>query len=273
MSRSLLLACCLVALNASAAPPSPVPKATAAAKPVMASAHRLTLAQVVERNVAAHGGLVAWRAVTSLTVGGQLDAGGKANVQLPFVIKMKRPHKSRVEITFRDQTALQVYDGSQGWKVRPFLGRNEVEPYTPAEAKAATSWEELDGPLIDHVAKGTRVELLGTEAVEEHDAYKLLLTFKSGAQRNLWVDTSTFLELKLDGEPRKLDGKVHKVAIFYRAFKTENGLTMPRQLETVVEGFKQTRKMDITRVTFNEVMPDTLFQKPRLAMAQADAPQ
>jgi hypothetical protein len=274
MARSLLLlASCLVAVNASAVAPLPASKAPPAAKPVVSTASRLSVAQVIERNVAARGGLVAWRSVTSISMAGQLDAGGKANARLPFVIKLKRPHKSRVEISFRDQTALQVYDGSQGWKLRPFLGRTEVEPYTAAEAKSASGWDELDGALIDHAAKGTKVELLGTDTVEGHDAYKLLLTFKNGAQRNLWVDASTFLELKIDGEPRKLDGKVHKVAIFYRTFGTENGLTTPRQLETVVEGFKQTRRMDIARVAVNEVMPDTLFQKPQQATAPADAPQ
>jgi hypothetical protein len=255
---AFLIACSLVTLGAAAA-----------VTPDAAPASNLTASQIVDKNVAARGGLQAWRAVSTLTMSGQLEAGGKANTPLPFVMKMKRPHKSRLEITFKEQTALQVYDGTQGWKVRPFLGRNEVEPYAPAEAKSAAAWEELDGPLVEYAAKGTQVELVGPEAVEGHDAYKLKLTMKGGEQRNLWIDAQTFLELKIEGQPRKMDGKMKNVAIYYRAYKTENGLTTPREFETVVDGVKQTHKLSIARVVVNEPMLDALFQKPQLTLAAA----
>ena len=253
MKRFMLLACALASLAASDAMSS---NATPAAT--------LSAAQIVDKNIAARGGLQAWRAVKTLTLSGQMDAGGKKNWQLPFVVKMKRAHKSRLEITFQKQTAVQVYDGVQGWKLRPFLGRNEVEPFTPDEAKSAAFSEELDGPLVDYVAKGTRISLQGMEAVEGHDAYKLKLTMKDGVERNLWIDAKSFLELKIDGEPRRLDGKLRNVAIYYRDYKTEHGLTVPHMLETVVEGGTQSHKMQIEHVAFNEPMEDGLFSRPQL---------
>jgi hypothetical protein len=231
----------------------------------------MTAERVVKRNVAARGGLDAWRAVSTLTMSGRLDAGGKPNVELPFVMKQKRGHKSRLEVAFKDRTAVQVFDGSHGWKVRPFLNRGEVEPYTEGEARSAASWEELDGPLIDYARKGTKVKLVGTETVEGNPSYKLRLTFRSGEQRHVWIDGKTFLERKIEAEPRRLDGKLHRVALFFRAFRTEGGLTTPRALETVVEGVKPTRKLTITKVTVNEPMADLLFVKPQLASIGAPA--
>jgi outer membrane lipoprotein-sorting protein len=259
MKRFICLAIGLVSVAASAAVSS---------SHEAAPAGNLSAAQIVDRNVAARGGLDSWRAVKTLAMSGKLDAGGKKNAELPFVMKMKRPHMSRLEIRFEDQTAVQVYDGAQGWKLRPFLGRDEVEPYTPAEARMAAAWEELDGPLVDYARKGTKVELLGTEAVEAHSAYKLKLTLKNGEQRNLWIDAANFLELKIDGEPRKLDGRVHNVAIYYRDYRVENGLTVPHVLETVVEGVKQSYKMNIERVTVNQPLEDSLFAKPLPALAK-----
>ena len=87
----------------------------------------LTADQIVIKNVAARGGLQAWRAIHSMKMAGKMDAGSKDNVQLPFVLKMERPRKSRLEINFAGSTAVQVYDGANGWKVRPFLGRLQVE--------------------------------------------------------------------------------------------------------------------------------------------------
>jgi outer membrane lipoprotein-sorting protein len=227
--------------------------------------------QIIERNIAARGGLAAWHDAKTLVVAGEIDAGGKPNHALPYILKEKRPHMSRLEIVFKDQTSTQVFDGVQGWKVRPFLNRNEVEAYTPAETKAATAAEQdLDGPLMDRAAKGTQVVLAGTDVIEGHPAYKLLLTLKSGAKRNLWIDAKSFLELKMDGEPRKLDGKMHNVALYFRDYKTEHGLNVPHTQETTVEGYKQTYKITITRVGVNEAIDDALFQKPQL-VAQAPA--
>jgi outer membrane lipoprotein-sorting protein len=229
----------------------------------------LSVDQIVDRNIAARGGLAAWRGVKTLTIAGELDAGGKPNHALPFVLKEKRPRKSRLEIVFKDQTSVQVYDGAQGWKVRPFLNRNEVETYTPAEAKSAAAEQDLDGPLVDYAAKGTQIALAGSESVEGHPAYKLRLTLKSGDTRNLWVDAGSFLELKVEGEPRKLDGKLHNVAVYFRDYKTEHGITTPRLQETVVEGVKEPYKMTISRVAVNESIDDSLFQKPPLTALAA----
>jgi len=239
----------------------------------VAPVSNLTAAQVVDKNVAARGGLEAWRAVTTMTLSGEMDAGGKQDSKLPFVLTMKRPHKSRLEIRFQDRPAVQVYDGTQGWKLRPFLGRNDVEPFTAAEVKSAAASAELDGHLVDYVKKGTKVELQGMEAVEGKSAYKLKLTMKGGEQLNLWVDASSFLELKIDGEPRKLDGRIHKVAIYYRDYKPLNGLTVPYVLETVVEGVKQTRKMTIQAIKVNQPLEDASFAKPQVTMAKSATAQ
>ena len=260
MRRVLILAASLASLASMAAAPNET-----------GSVGGLTAAQIVDRSLAARGGLAAWEAVKTLTLSGQMDAGGKKNWQLPFVMKMKRAHKSRLEITFQHQTAIQVYDGAQGWKVRPFLNRSEVEPYTPAEAKAAASWEELDGPLVDYEAKGTKIGLEGKDTVEGHEAYKLKRTSKEGIERRLWIDARSFLELKIDGEPRRLDGKMRQVSIFYRDYKPENGLTLPHTVETVIEGGKQSHKMIIERVAVNQPMDDALFAKPEPTASVASA--
>ena len=78
--------------------------------------------------------------------------------QLPFVLEMERARKSRLELEFKGETAVQVYDGTQGWKLRPFLNRHEVENYTADELKIAEAQADLDGALIDYAAKGTKIE-------------------------------------------------------------------------------------------------------------------
>lgn len=260
MRRVLVLCVCLATLAAPAA------RAAEAGRPAGLSA-----AQIADRNVKARGGLQAWQAVRTLKMSGELDAGGKTDAKLPFALFLKRPRKSRVEITFAGKNAVQVYDGAQGWKLRPFLNRDDVEPFKPDELQEAASSAELDGPLVDYAKKGTHIELAGSEKVEGRKTYKLKLTSRSGQQRFLWVDARTFLEAKISGDPRKLDGRPHQVAIYSRDYRTVDGLKIPFVQETVVEGVKQSHKMVVKAVAVNPPLQDALFAKPRPAMARASA--
>jgi outer membrane lipoprotein-sorting protein len=224
----------------------------------------LTAAQIIEKNVSAKGGLQAWRAVQTISFSGKMDAGGKQKVQLPFVLEKKRPRKTRIELVFANDTAVQVYDGTNGWKLRPYLGRRDVEPYSPEELKSASFESDVDGPLVDYTAKGNSVELEGVEKVEEHDAYKLKLTMNGGQVQHIWVDAETFLEVKVEGTPRRMDGKMRPVWIYLRDYKSVNGLMIPYVIETAVQGYKDTHKLIVENVVVNLKLDDSLFTKPSL---------
>src|ERR1700675_4781128 len=254
----------------------------------------LTAAQIVEKNIAARGGLQAWRAVQAMSWAGTMDAGGGSinrsrrmaqhtpgrggklqltdnnvksgevkQAQLPFVLEMKRSRKSRVEIQFAGKTAVQVFDGTNGWKVRPYLNRNDVEPFTAEELKFEAGRGELDGPLVDYASKGTKVEFEVVEPVEGHDAYKLKHTNKTGDVKHVWIDKESFLDVKIDGEPRRMDGRIRNVWIYQRDFRTVQGLKVPFVLETAVDGFHETHKMAIEKVEVNPKLADDLFAKPK----------
>jgi hypothetical protein len=190
-------------------------------------------------------------------------AAGRPQLQLPFAMDMKRPHMSRVEIEFAGKTAVQVYDGKLGWKLRPFLNRNDVEPFTSEEARSQADQPDLDGPLVDYAAKGTKVALEGVEPVEGHDAYRLQLTLKSGQVRHVWIDAQSFLDVKVEGIPRRMDGRLRNVYVYQRDFRPVQGLVIPFVVETAVEGYPHTHRMFIERAAVNPRLDDALFAKPR----------
>jgi len=265
----------------------------------------LSAAEVVSKNIAARGGLEAWRAVKTMSMEGKMGAGGnqrgpaqatpppgkrqavvptdprpKDEVLLPFTMQLQRPRKQRLEILFNGKKALQVYDGSNGWKLRPYLNRLEVEPFTEEELKAASFQVDLDGYLIDYAAKGESIALDGTEKVDGRDNYKLKLTFKDGHTIHVWVDAQTFLETKVEGKPRRLDGVEHPVEIAYSDYRTVNGLHIPFVLETRVlpvakaannpigaTGTFPPEKITIDKVEINPKLDASLFTKPQVQTA------
>lgn len=267
-----------------------------------ASSAALTAAQIVERNVSARGGLDKWRAVESLSISGTMQAGGNnrpslsspvpadktsapsarpaEQMLLPFVMELKRPLKMRVELEFRGQTAFQIYDGAHGWKLRPFLNRREVEPYTDDEMKTVAIQADLDGPLVDYARKGTGIVLIGKEQVEGHETYRLRLTLKSGHTQDVWIDATTFLETKMEGTPRRLDGQEHRVEVFYRDFRQVDGLQIPFVVETHVlntptalQGtatVTATEQIHLNKVQINPTLDDMLFTRASLDAAAAN---
>lgn len=262
----------------------------------------LTAEEIVQKNVAARGGSQAWHAVQTMTWSGKMDAGigdsvarsqdyisetwgkkaakvraatldsakkGEApkqeapkQVQLPFVLDMKRPGKSRVELEFSGKTAIQVYDGKEGWMKRPYLNRDDWEPFTAEQAKASAGKWDMDGPLFDYAAKGTKVAVEGVEKVEGNDAYKLKLTLKDGTAQHVWIDRKSFLDVKVEGTPRRMDGKVRTVWVTQRDFRSVQGVMVPFVLETSVDGYRDTHKMVLEKVTLNPKLDDALFTKP-----------
>jgi outer membrane lipoprotein-sorting protein len=157
---------------------------------------------------------------------------------------------------------VQVYDGTNGWKLRPFLNRNDVEPFTPEEAHSVAAQGEFEGPLVDYAAKGTKVDFEKVEPVEGRDAYKLKLTMKNGNVQHIWIDTQTFLDVKVDGAPRRMDGKMHDVWVSQRDFRSVQGLMVPFVVETAVDGYPNTHKMTIEKVALNPNLADAVFSKP-----------
>ena len=251
--------------------------------------------QIAEKNATARGGLEAWRRVKTVSMSGTLEAGVPRDplklantyvrartpqnaesrraalkevesppkqLELPFVMELKRPRDNRLEIRFQGDTAVQVYDGRNGWKLRPFLGRHEVEPFNDEELRQASQQGDLDGLLIDASAKGNTLELMGTEQVEGRDAYRIKVTTRAGSVRQVWVDTETNLEVRIDGT-RTLDGKPRRVFTSFRDWRPEEGLLFAHTLETTVEGIVGSEKIKVERVTVNPELADSRFGKPR----------
>jgi hypothetical protein len=263
---------------------------------VAQTAPKLTAAQIVEKNIAARGGLQAWRSVQSMTWKGKMDAGtgdsaarsrafamssggkmqpasrmemdkaqAEKQVQLPFTTEMKRGRKSRVELEFAGKTAIQVYDGSNGWLVRPYLNRNDVESFTAEQLQSESQSAEIDGYLVDYTAKGNKVELAGVEQVEGKDTYKLKVTQKSGDVKYIWIDSQSFLDVRVSGPQRRMDGKMRNVYVYQRDFKSVSGVMIPYTLETAVEGYRDTHKTVLESVVINPKLDDALFTKPQVA--------
>ena len=155
-----------------------------------------TLDELVAKNIEAKGGATAVHALQSLRrTGIMLVNEGK--IRVAYTQVKKRPLEVRTEATLQGMTAVQAFDGKEGWKIYPFQGRKDPERMSADDVKELMEDAEMDGPLVDWKEKGSTLEYLGTEDVDGTQAYKIKVTRKNGDVNFVYLDPDHFLEIRI----------------------------------------------------------------------------
>jgi hypothetical protein len=253
------------ALLAMTGPLCAVALAAAAVAGPKATVTSLSVQQIIERNVAARGGLERWRAVGTMAWVGHIESAHAPVPNMRFTLEQQRPNKTRFEVYALGHKTVRVFDGTQGWKLRAAHngGRPDAQPFAAEELKFARAGQGIDGPLIDSAAKGNLATLEGLEEIEGHTAYRLEVRLFAGERDRLWIDAKSFLDIRRDrvvdgpaGVPRKV------VSQLYRDYKTFEGLKMPSIIETSVDAHGPAERMVIERVLLNPALDSWAFVNP-----------
>jgi hypothetical protein len=180
---------------------------------------------------------------------------------------------TRFDIRGPGQKAAHIFDGLRGWKVRQVRGgAPDLQDYSVEELGFARDGLGIDGPLVDHHAKGVVVTLAGLDEIEGHKAYRLNLTLPSGATRRTWIDAQTFLEIRYDRESAPNSAHPATVSVDYRNYQTYAGVQIPLLIETSSRAGKAFDKMFIDKVEINPPLTNQLFARPQVAPPSPQAP-
>jgi hypothetical protein len=229
--------------------------------------------QIVERNVAARGGLDGWRKVKTMVWFGHIESERAPVPSMGFVLEQARPNKMRFQLIAANARSARVFDGTHGWKLLPVHeGQPQVKTYTPDELHFAQSAPGLDGPLIDLAAKGSSVSLDGKEDIDGHETYRLNVTLSSGEHDQVWVDAGTFLEVRYDRPATVVDGAAHMVTVYYLEYKKVDGLSIPSLIVTRSAPNSRPDRMVVERIALNPPLDDRTFGNPAKEHLQTRAP-
>ncbi|HVN08879.1 MAG TPA: outer membrane lipoprotein-sorting protein [Patescibacteria group bacterium] len=228
-----------------------------------------TVDEIIAKNMEARGGEAKLRAVKAVRMTGKIEVG--PGMVAPMVMMIKRPEMVRMEFTVQGMTAVQAYDGKDGWGIMPFQGKKDAEPMSADDAKLMEAEGDLDGPLVDYKSKGNSVEYLGKEKVEGSDAYKLRVTRKNGIVETSFIDVDSGLEVKTITKA-KVHGNETEEESMYSDFRTVDGLVIPFAIESGTVGGTQKQKITVEKVEFNPDLSDSQFHMPAAAPAEQTKP-
>jgi hypothetical protein len=219
-----------------------------------------TVDELVAENVAAKGGADALRALQSVRFTGKLLVNG-GQIQLGYVETKKRPGEVRGEVTMQGMTAVEAYDGKEGWKVSPFQGRKDPERMSADDTKSLMEDAEIDGPLVDWKSKGSTVEYLGTEDVDGTQAHKLKVVRKNGDVTFVYLDPDAFLEIRKITQ-RVEQGAQVEVETDVGDYEKIAGVFLPFSIESGRKGDPDKQKIIIDKAEGNIPVDDAVFRFP-----------
>jgi outer membrane lipoprotein-sorting protein len=228
-----------------------------------------TVDEIIAKNVQARGGAEKLKSVKSIKSTATMSMG--PGMEAPGILIQKRPTLARLEFTVQGLTAVQAYDGKNGWQIMPFMGKKDPELMSADEAKEIEENADLDGPLVDYKSKGHQVELQGKEKIEGTDAYKLKVTLKNGDVQTIYIDADSFLDIK-EVTQRTVRGTEQEIESAIGDYKAVNGIMFPFAVESGIKGTDQKQKLTITKVELNVPTDDSIFKMPAAA-PKADAPK
>ena len=238
--------------------------ALAATKPTPSPAPPLlSAAEIVAKNVIARGGLDAWRKIETMAWTGRVEGPSGTASTLPFTLQLRRPNKTRFELAAADQRFTRIFDGGRGWRIRPKKdGGPEVKPFSEEEARFSRDEFVIDGPLIDFQSKGVIVSLAGVDQVEGRSTYLVNAKLPSGAERRIWIDSETFLEVRSDRPSTNPLVKGAPVSIYYRNYQNIDGVQIPMVIESRAADAAPSERLVIEKVVLNPQINEFAFAKP-----------
>ena len=214
--------------------------------------------EIIAKNIQAKGGLEKLRTVKTLRTTVKFSDGG---FRAEFRQQNKRPGKVREEFIIQGMAQIQAYDGKTGWQISPFSGRKDPDLMSQDDMKSLIVDGDIDGPLVDYKEKGHTAELVGHDSMEGTDCYKIKLSMKNGDVRYYYLDTDSYLELKVEIQTT-IRGALQESELYYGDYEQVNGIYYPFAVEQAQKGSSSRQQFSVEKIEQNVDLDDSLFAMP-----------
>ena len=196
--------------------------ATVVAAPALAQPARppaVTAQEIVQRYIAARGGLEKLRAIRTLVMRGPPRPNGKPGRQM----LRARPFYLSIGSEGNDGSPWEAYDE---YGLQPRV--------TDAPGAALRHTAYFDDPLVMSLEPGWAIELTGSERIDDRDTWRLRVRYPDGFTSESFVDKTTWLLLA-----RRITAPVHAFAepvtsqAVFGDWRPVNGVLFPYALNEV----------------------------------------
>ncbi len=219
-----------------------------------------TADEIVNKYIAAIGGKEKLNAIKTLYYESTLDVMGNEAASTTYIVAGKS-YKS--ETDFSGQKIIQVISDKGGWSVNPLTGQSTPEELPKDMLKGSELQYAVPGAnFLDYAAKGSKLELLGMDKVNNKSAYKLKLTTKDSAVVTYFIDSATNYVVKAVTNVNANDQQIETTIGLLDYQKTDFGYTFPmKQQIDLPQGISLT--VTVKKIEVNKDIDPKIFEMPK----------
>ena len=219
-----------------------------------------TVDDLLAKYVKTIGGMDKIAAIKSMRSTGKFDGGG--GFQAMVIQENRRPSSVREDFQIQGFTAINAYDGRNGWKVNPFSGKKDAETLGEEELKSIVEDSDFDGPLINYKEKGNKIEFVDKEDFEGSDVYKLKVTLANGTLKWYYLDADYYVPIKIETKHITRGTELDSETIL-GDYKEAGGVFFPFSYQSGAKGSSNKSTITYEKIEINPTLDDSRFAMPK----------
>jgi len=209
----------------------------------------MTADKVIEDYLQALGGKDKLKLVKTLASKGTFATMG---MDLQYSEARIEPGKFTMEIQMNGQSMVkQVINGDKGY----IMQMGQKKDFTPEELKKMKT-RGLIFPELHLKELGDTMELIGIEAINDKNAYKVKFTDESGDAHSVFYDMDSHLKVKIVSSQDTPQGSI-PVSVEINEYKEVDGVKIP--CVTVIQQGTQNMKQTLTEILVNTKIDESIF--------------
>ncbi|MBS1599319.1 MAG: outer membrane lipoprotein-sorting protein [Bacteroidetes bacterium] len=219
-----------------------------------------TADEIINKYIAAIGGKDKLNSIKTLYYESSLDVMGNEAASTTYIVSGKA-YKS--ETDFSGQKIVQCITDKGGWSVNPLMGQSAPEELPKDMLKGGElQYSVLGAGFIDYAAKGSKLELLGKEKINNASTYKLKLTTKDSAVITYYIDSATNYAVRAVTAVSANGQQIETTIGFLDYQKTDFGYAFPmKQQIDLPQGISLT--VTVKKVEINKDIDPKIFDMPK----------
>ncbi|MBL7766887.1 MAG: insulinase family protein [Chitinophagaceae bacterium] len=220
-------------------------------EPAKAIPANLNAKQVIQKHIEVTGGEAAWAKVQDLTMNMTTDMQG---MSINIKTIRKAPNKMMLDVNAAGQSFQKiVFDGAKGYTVqmgqKKDLEAEEIKEY----ADEATMNKDLG-----YLSPSVKLELKGTEKVNDQDAYQVEITKANGDKITEYYDMATGFKVKSEQSQATPQGSMTQTTYYMDYKDGPGGLKFPNMIKQ--NAGPQMMEMKLQSVELNTSVSDDTFK-------------